>query len=107
MVPHGYDAYTQSIAQDAHGISVRQHRVANGQSQDQAWHVVTDGEWRSVEGIPSSAGRATWQEGRLTLCMKGPGKHEETAVAWVSGNRLICDGSTERGHFHAVFQRED
>jgi len=107
MVPHAYDAYTQSIAQDVHGISVQQHRVSGGRSEDQAWHVVTDGRWRAVDGIPAARGRATWREGRLDLTLKGPGAHSETAEAWISGGRLICDGNTERGHFHAVFQRED
>lgn len=107
MVPHAYDAYTQSIAQDARGISVRQHRLSNGRSEEQDWHVVTDGRWRAVDGIPAARGRATWREGRLDLTLKGPGAHTETAAAWISGGRLICDGNTERGHFHAVFQRED
>ncbi|HXA19079.1 MAG TPA: M56 family metallopeptidase [Thermoanaerobaculia bacterium] len=107
MVPHAYDAYTQSIAQDARGVSVRQHRVSGGRSEDQAWHVVTDGRWRAVDGIPAAQGRATWREGRLDLTLQGPGAHTETVEAWISGGRLICDGNTERGHFRAVFQRED
>jgi beta-lactamase regulating signal transducer with metallopeptidase domain len=107
MVPHSYDTYTQSIAQDASGLQVHQHRVAGGRAEDHAWGVVTDGKWRAVEGIPQTTGRATWHNGRLTLCMKGPGPHSETAEAWISGGRLMCDGDTERGHFHAVFQRED
>jgi beta-lactamase regulating signal transducer with metallopeptidase domain len=107
MVPHSYDVYTQSIVQDARGVQVRQHRVARGRVEDHAWRVVTDGKWRAVDGMPRTNGRAVWRNGRLTLCMKGPGAHSETAEAWISGGRLMCDGDTERGHFHAVFQRED
>jgi beta-lactamase regulating signal transducer with metallopeptidase domain len=107
MVPHSYDVYTQSIAQDAHSVQVRQHRVAGGRAEDHAWRVITDGKWRAVDGMPHTNGRAVWHNGRLTLCMKGPGSHSETAEAWISGGRLMCDGDTERGHFHAVFQRED
>jgi beta-lactamase regulating signal transducer with metallopeptidase domain len=107
MVPNAYDTYTQSITQDRRAISVRQHRVANGRAKDQAWRVVTDGKWRAVDGIAGTKGRATWRDGRLSLCLKGPGAHSETAEAWISGGRLICDGDTDRGHFHAVFQRED
>ena len=107
MVPHSYDAYTQSITQDARGVQVRQHRVAGGRAEDHAWRVVTDGKWRAVEGMPHTNGRAEWHNGRLTLCIKGPGAHSESAEAWISGGRLMCDGDTERGHFHAVFQRED
>jgi beta-lactamase regulating signal transducer with metallopeptidase domain len=107
MVPHSYDLYTQSIAQDGHAVQVRQHRVAGGRAEDHAWRVVTDGKWRAVDGMPRTNGRAEWRNGRLTLCLKGPGAHSETAAAWISGGRLMCDGDTERGHFHAVFQRED
>jgi len=107
MVPRSYDVYTQSIVQDARVVQVRQHRVAGGRAEDHAWRVVTDGKWRAVEGLAQTNDRATWNNGRLTLCMKGPGPHSETAVAWISGGRLMCDGDTERGHFHAVFQRED
>ncbi|HEY4642431.1 MAG TPA: M56 family metallopeptidase, partial [Thermoanaerobaculia bacterium] len=107
MAPHSYDTYTQSIAQDAGIVRVRQHRVAGGRAEDHAWRVITDGKWRALEGLPQTNGRATWSNGRLTLCMRGPGAHSETAAAWISGGRLICDGDTERGHFHAVFQRED
>jgi beta-lactamase regulating signal transducer with metallopeptidase domain len=107
MVPHSYDLYTQSIVQDAHAVQVRQHRVAGGRAEDHAWRVVTDGKWRAVDGMPRTNGRAEWRNGRLTLCLKGPGAHSETAAAWISGGRLMCDGDTERGHFHAVFVRED
>ncbi|MEA2413467.1 MAG: hypothetical protein QOI58_124 [Thermoanaerobaculia bacterium] len=107
MVPHSYDVYTQSIAQDEHGVQVRQRRVAGGRAEKHAWHVITDGKWRAVDGMPHTNGRAVWRNGRLTLCMKGPGAHSEIAEAWISGGRLMCDGDTERGHFHAVFQRED
>jgi beta-lactamase regulating signal transducer with metallopeptidase domain len=107
MVPHSYDLYTQSIVQDAHAVQVRQHRVAAGRAEDHEWRVITDGKWRAVGGMPQTNGRAEWRSGRLTLCLKGPGAHSETAAAWISGDRLMCDGDTERGHFHAVFQRED
>jgi beta-lactamase regulating signal transducer with metallopeptidase domain len=107
MVPHSYDAYTQSIAQDEHTVQVRQHRVAGGRAEDHAWRVVTDGKWRDLDGMPQTKGRAEWRNGRLTLCLKRPGAHRETAAAWISGGQLMCDGDTERGHFRAVFQRED
>ena len=105
MAASSYDTYTQSIVHDAHGVRIRQHRVARGRAEDHSWRVITDGKWRAIEGTPAN-GRATWHNGRLTLCLKGPGAHRETATAWISGGRLVCDGDTERGHFHAVFQRE-
>lgn len=106
VVPSSYDAFTQSIVQDAHGVRVRQHRVARGHAEDHAWSVITDGKWRPMEGMHAN-GRATWHDGRLTICRKGPGAHSETVAAWISGGRLVVDGDTERGHYHAVFQRED
>lgn len=84
---------------------MRQHRVANGRAEDHAWSVVTDGTWRSLRGEPSSRGRATWRDGRLTLRLESANGHREDAIAWVSGNRLICDGTTDAGSFHAVFER--
>ena len=107
MMPRAYDAFTQSIAQDARGLSVRQHRVANGRAEDHAWSVITDGKWRAFDGLRNANGRATWQNGRLSLCLKGPGAHTESVEARIRGGRLICDGDTERGHYHAVFERED
>jgi len=106
MVPPGYQTYSQSISQDAHGISVQQHRVANGRAEEHAWHIATDGRWHAVDGVKGAIGMGTWQEGRLKLHMHA-GTHDEEAEVWVSGNRLICDGNTERAHFHAVFQREN
>ena len=106
-VPPGYQTFKQTIVQDARGISVQQHRVANGRAEEHDWHIDTDGRWHKVVGPPNAIGMATWQQGRLKMHMNGPGRHEETADVWVSGNRLICDGSTERGRFHVVFQRED
>jgi beta-lactamase regulating signal transducer with metallopeptidase domain len=107
MVPNGYDAFTQSIAQDARSLSVRQHRVAKGRAEDHAWRVVTDGKWRGVDGIPRTNGRATWRNGQLSLCLRGPGAHSESVEVRISGGKLICDGDTERGHFHTVFERVD
>lgn len=108
MVPPGYQTFRQSIAQDARGISVQQHRVANGRAEEHDWRIATDGKWHAMDGIPHAIGMATWQQGRLVLRMTGPGMHEETAEVSVSGNRLICDGATnDRGRFHVVFQRED
>jgi beta-lactamase regulating signal transducer with metallopeptidase domain len=107
LMPNRYDAYTQSIAQGPSRIVVRQHRVANGRAEDHVWSAVTDGAWRPMTGDASSRGRATWRDGRLTLRLESGNGHREDAVAWVSGNRLICDGTTERGRFHAVFQRID
>ena len=107
VVPHEYDFFTQSIAQDAHGIAVRQHRVAKGRAEDHAWRVLTDGKWRAVEGIPRTNGRATWRNGQLSLCLRGPGAHTENVDVRISGGKLIVDGATERGRYHTVFQRED
>jgi len=106
-VPPGYQTFKQSIVQDARGISVQQHRVANGRAEEHDWHIDTDGRWHKVDGVKGAIGMGTWQQGRLSLHMNGPGAHEEAAEVWVSGNRLICDGSTNRGRFHVVFQRED
>jgi len=106
-VPPGYQTFKQSITQDARGISVKQHRVANGRAEEHDWHIDTDGRWHAMGGVKGAIGMATWQQRRLKLHMNGPGLHEEAADVWVSGNRLICDGSTNRGHFHVVFQRED
>jgi beta-lactamase regulating signal transducer with metallopeptidase domain len=105
-VPPGYQTFKQTIVQDARGISVQQHRVANGRAEEHDWHIDTDGRWHAMDGIPHAIGMATWQQGRLKLHMSA-GTHEEAAEVWVSGNRLICDGGTDRGHFHVVFQRED
>jgi beta-lactamase regulating signal transducer with metallopeptidase domain len=105
-VPPGYQTFKQTIVQDARGISVQQHRVANGRAEEHDWHIDTDGRWHAMD-IKGAIGMGTWQQGRLKLHMNGPGTHEEAAEVWVSGNRLICDGGTDRGHFHVVFQRED
>ncbi len=107
MQPSSFDDYTQWIAQGPGQVAVRQHRVANGRVEDHAWAVTTDGAWRPMRGIPGARGKATWQGGRLTLTMAGPGDHREEAVAFVSGGRLICEGTTNRGRFTAVFQREE
>jgi len=106
-VPPGYETFKQSIVQDARGISVQQHRVANGRAEEHDWHIDTDGRWHAMGDVKGAIGMATWQQGRLKLHMNGPGRHDEAADVWVSGNRLICDGSTNRGRFHVVFQRED
>jgi beta-lactamase regulating signal transducer with metallopeptidase domain len=107
MVPKSYDSFTQSIAQDAQSVQVRQRRVAGGRAENHNWSVVTDGKWRAFDGMARTTGRAEWRNSRLTLSLKGPGAHRENAAAWISGGRLICDGDTERGHYHTVFQRED
>jgi beta-lactamase regulating signal transducer with metallopeptidase domain len=107
MVPNAYDSFTQSIAQDTHGIALRQHRVAKGRAEEHAWRVVTDGRWRRIDGIRNANGRATWRNGHLLLCLKGPGAHTENVDARISGGKLIVDGDTERGHYHTVFERED
>jgi beta-lactamase regulating signal transducer with metallopeptidase domain len=107
MTPRAYESFTQSIAQDARGISVRQHRVAKGRAEDHAWCVVTDGRWRKIDGIRNATGRATWRNGQLSLCLKSPGAHTENVDARISDGKLIVDGATERGHYHTVFQRED
>ena len=107
MQPSRFDDYTQWIAQGPRQVAVRQHRVANGRFEDHAWAVTTDGAWQPVRGIPGARGKATWRDGRLTLSLAGPGDHREEAVAFVRGDRLICEGKTNRGRFTAVFQREN
>lgn len=106
MRPTHYDEYTQWIAQGARTLHVRQRRVSGGRAEEHAWSVTTDGQWHPVGGVPGVTGRATWRDGRLSLEMTGPGAHRERAVAVVRGDRMICDGATERSHFHAVFERE-
>jgi beta-lactamase regulating signal transducer with metallopeptidase domain len=107
MQPSRFDDYTQWIAQGPRQVAVRQHRVANGRAEDHTWSVTTDGAWRPMAGVPGARGKATWRDGRLTLTMAGPGDHREQAVAFVRGDRLICEGTTNRGRFTAVFQREN
>jgi hypothetical protein len=105
--PSSFDDYTQWIAQGPRQVAVRQHRVSNGRVEDFKWSVITDGAWRPLRGYPGARGKATWGDGRLTLTMAGPGDHREQAVAYVRGDRLVCEGTTNRGRFTAVFQRED
>ena len=105
--PRKYDEFTQWIAQGPHQVAVRQHRVANGRALDVSWAVTTDGAWRPIRGVSGTRGRATWQGGRLTLTMAGPGNHREEAVAFVRGDQLTIQGKTNRGRYTAVFQRED
>jgi beta-lactamase regulating signal transducer with metallopeptidase domain len=105
--PSSFDDYTQWIAQGPRQVAVRQHRVSNGRVEDFKWSVITDGAWRPLRGYPGARGKATWRDGRLTLTMTGPGDHREQAVAYVRSDRLVCEGTTNRGRFTAVFQRED
>jgi beta-lactamase regulating signal transducer with metallopeptidase domain len=105
--PRGYDAFTQTIEQGPARIAVRQRRVVAGRALDIAWAVVTDGRPRTFGANPNQRGTATWRDGRLTLAMTGPGKHWEKATAFVRGGRLVCDGETSRGRYHAEFQRVD
>lgn len=107
VTPRSYDAFTQTIEQGPARIAVRQHRVAGGRARDVAWTVITDGVARPVEGIPSSRGTAQWDGGVLSLAMQGPGEHRENVKASVRGGRLVCDGATDRGQYHAEFERVD
>jgi len=73
MRPSHYDEYTQWIAQGARTLHVRQRRVAGGRAEERSWSVVTDGQWRAIDGIPGVTGRATWRDGRLAMELHGPG----------------------------------
>jgi hypothetical protein len=105
--PSGYEKFTQTIEQGPTRVAVRQLRVANGRARQVAWSVITDGVRRPVTGITSAQGSATWRSGTLEVNLTGPGAHRENATAFVRGERLICDGETEQGRFHAEFQRVD
>jgi len=105
--PSAFDDYTQSIVQGPRGVRVAQHRVANGLVRDERWSVVTDGRWRALDGIRGAVGKAEWRDGRLALTMQGPGTHREDAVAYVDGDHLICEGTSDRAHFRGVFRRID
>jgi beta-lactamase regulating signal transducer with metallopeptidase domain len=105
--PSRYDEFTQWVAQGGRRIHVRQRRVAGGRADEHEWSLVTDGRWRSVDGVPGAAARATWSEGRLSIERIGPGRHREHAVAAVRGDRMICDGTADSARYHAVFQREE
>jgi hypothetical protein len=107
MRPWHYDEYTQWIAQGARTLHVRQRRVAGGRAEERSWSVVTDGQWRAIDGFRGVTGRATWRDGRLAMELRGPGAHRERATAEIRGERLICEGASERSSFHAVFQREE
>ena len=69
--------------------------------------MITDGVPRAVAGIKATRGSAVWRDGRLSLRLAGPGAHRENATVSVRGDRLICDGDTERGPYHAEFRRID
>ena len=103
--PRSYDEFTQSIAQGRNRIVVQQHRVVQGRVENVQWSVVTDGVQRPIEGIPHALGRAMFAGGTLTLAVAGPNAHRETVIASVRSDRLICDGATEVGRYHAEFAR--
>lgn len=103
--PRRYDAFTQSIEHGPSRVVVRQHRVLNGRTENRTWSVITDGAWRPF--LRNMRGRATWQDGKLTLRIESANGRREDAVAWVSGDRLIVDGKTNDGSFHSVFKRID
>jgi len=107
MRPTSYDDFTQTIVQGPRGVRVEQHRVAGGRALDVRWSVVTDGRWRPVDGFRGVAGKAEWRDDRLTVTMQGPGAHRENAVAYVDGDHLVCEGTTDRGHYRGVFRRID
>jgi hypothetical protein len=107
MVPSAYEGYTQTISQGPRHLSVRQRRTVNGRTQTTTWTVVTDGVLRPIDGVPRAQGVAVWRDGKLELKLAGPGAHRENATAFVRGGRLVCDGATERGTYHAEFRRTD
>lgn len=107
MSPGRYDAFVQTIEQGPTRIAVRQHRVKDGRTLDLQWSVVADGVTRPVGGIRATVGSATWKDGSLHVRMTGPGAHRESAQAFIRDGRLICDGESERGRYHAEFERID
>ena len=104
---HHYDAFTQTIHQDATRVDVRQHRVAGGRAREVRWTVTTDGVSRPLPGIPDARSIASWRDGVLSVVVEGPGRHREQAFATVRGGHLICDGVSEHGRYHAEFERVD
>jgi beta-lactamase regulating signal transducer with metallopeptidase domain len=107
MAPPTYDGFTQTIAQGPHHIAVRQVRRVRGRTEHVRWSVITDGKRRPIPEERDAQAIATWRNGALELQMTGPGKHRENATVAVRAGRLICDGITERGSFHAEFRRID
>jgi hypothetical protein len=85
---------------------MQQRRVAGGRVQQQTWNMTTDGQWHALDGHQGMTGRATWTDGRLALELAGPGAHRERTIVEVRGNRMICNGTTERARYRAVFERE-
>ncbi|MFL6246422.1 MAG: hypothetical protein ACJ74H_10390, partial [Thermoanaerobaculia bacterium] len=103
--PHIYDAFTQTISQGPQSVSFHQRRTAKGRTQTVTWTVITDGKVRPVAGIRGVRGSAAWDEdGTLRLRLVDPA-NRENATAVVRNGRLICDGQTEHGRYHAEFQR--
>lgn len=107
MVPRRFDSFTQTITHTNQGISVQQRRVAAGRTVNVQWSVITDGRTHPLPDEKNAVGTASWDAGRLRLTMQGPGAHRETVIASVRGDRLICDGKTERGTYHAEFVRKN
>jgi len=103
--PTRYDSFTQTIEQTSARVTVHQRRVVNGNSQAIQWSVVTDGREREVGGMPEKSGTARWQNGSLALALHGPGAHTETAVAFIRGDRLVCEGNSDGKSYHAEFER--
>jgi hypothetical protein len=102
-----YDEFTQTIEHGPTRVAVRQRRVADGRALDVAWTVVTDGVRRPISPNANASGTATWRNGRLTLDLAGPGTQREKATAYIRNGRLVCDGVTNQGRYHAEFQRVD
>ncbi|HYC58666.1 MAG TPA: M56 family metallopeptidase [Thermoanaerobaculia bacterium] len=105
VTPQNYDAFTQSIDQRPTRVSVRQQRTRNGRTQAVAWSVIPDGVERPLRGEPGARGSAHWRNGQLVLRFTGPGAQHENATAAVRNGRLVVDGATNRGRYHAEFRR--
>jgi hypothetical protein len=103
--PRGFDTFTQTISQGPRHLSFHQRRTWKGRTRTVTWTVITDGKVHPIEGIRGVRGSAAWQEdGTLRLRLVEPGMRENV-TAVVRNDRLICDGETERGRYHAEFRR--
>jgi hypothetical protein len=100
-----FDTFTQTISQGPRHLSFHQRRTLKGRTRTVRWTVITDGKVHPIEGIRGVRGSASWQEdGTLRLRLLEPGMRENV-TAVVRNDRLICDGETERGKYHAEFRR--
>jgi hypothetical protein len=101
-----YDAFVQTIEHGPTRIRVQQQRTVRGNTKRVTWSVITDGVTRPFDG-ERVRGAATWRDGKLQMQLAGPGAHREKATVFLHGGRLVCDGETERGRYHAEFRRID